>query len=856
MATVKYILKLDDQLSKGLKSTAANVHAVVAALRELDAQAAGAEGAMAGTSRATQVTAEQAKDAAQALEKMAKTAGLTAEQSEKLATASKKASAAAQQQREAAKKQRAEARRAAATAKLEARERARLTKALDEQRKADERVRHGKEKAEALQEIRAIDQLIEKMKERNEITETELKLLERRKQQVRDNLRMEQASAAELGTPIDRGFGARGTRRSPIGNGVLSSHVKNLRKDFAGLNSALMNTGRQMPDVISQLATGARMQDVVIQQGMQVAQSVEAESSAISRFAVAHASKLGVVALAIAAAGTAWSVYKNAAEEGEEASGRVNQRIQDAQRAHERASEAVRQHSGAQRRLNDALIEGELRLEVMLGLVDEEEAAHRRRTRTIRKETRESLRAAEDKVRQTEREIEANRDAYKQAVHDHNARSRLADEASKLRKRRRDELADVTRLKSDINAREEQSENEMLIRQEQRRQEAADREVEEAKRAAERRMQEREREQRAREAAIARLDKMTRQADTAHLKGVEAATAAMEDQLAAANELAKALGPDDKEGQAAVQRARDAIEAKGKADIAAIQAAERDAANEEAAKAAIAAQEAAQGLKEALDLLSGEIRKDGLKSLLGGDVSGAIEAGLGKALKLSGSGLQAAGQAAGSMGLEAMGTAAALAAGPVGAAVVGLKEVGELGADGVQDLAEQTVDAIVAGIEALPEILVEVAPKLGIAIATEIVPALLKLPYLFAIALGEAIRDLFTGGRERRQDRRERRQNRRAEARTRRSFRSGTSIVQRDGPAMLHQGELVVPVTGTVSQDAAHRVRRQAEAEGGGGGVRIRPVTMDAIVLGISSPQATGPWSHWAGYGPKIGGHR
>lgn len=900
MATVKYVLQLDDQLSKGLKSTAANVHAVVAALRELDAQAAGAGNAMAGASRATQVTAEQAKDAAQALEEMAKTAGLTAEQSAKLTEASKKASAAAKAQTEATRlkreeqkrareeakaaaaaarekaKQEADAAKAAAkAAKEEERERQKLIRALNKQREADERVRLGKEQAQAVQQLRLIDQLIAKMREQNSVSQAEIDLLERRKAQIRENLAIETARARQLGTRIDRGFGATGTRRSPIAGGVFSTHVGRGLEGIKSVNAALAenakqstvaasaarNLAQQLPDVVAQLAAGANPSQVFAQQGLQVAQSMEVQTGAFTRLGSAllrSGPLLAGLSIGIAAVGAAAAVYGNQMEKAADATGRLNDRIDAGVTRMRKYAERVKEARKVVMDLDKQLQDARLSADEAEGLITPENAEFQRKQAALLEQVAEAqrdLNLAEKEAAETKAKIKGlnvrelqNLKALGKATEEQIARLDEYEEARRKEAEARRVLNNLTSKTNEIL----DEEGRRLTANAEKRGKAGETTgttaTGSAAREADKRDREEERRERERLAALDRLAAMARQAETSQLDGIAAVNAEMKDQLALIDKIAEGFGDLDREETAAIGKARDAVKADAAAKVAKIEADKRDAANEEAAKAAIAAQEAAQGLKEALDLLSGEIRRDGLKSLVGGDVSGAIEAGLGQALKLAGKGATAAGAAGAGFGLE-------LAAAVVPAAV-GLKAVGEMGADGVQDLAEQTVDAIVAGIEALPEILVRVAPKLGIAIATEIVPALLKLPYLFAIALGEAIRDLFAGGRERRQERRERRQERRAEARSRRSFRSGTSIVQRDGPAMLHQGELVVPVTGTVSQDAAHRVRRQAEAEGGGGGVRIRPVTIDAIVMGISSPQATGPWSHWAGYGPKIGGHR
>jgi hypothetical protein len=73
-------------------------------------------------------------------------------------------------------------------------------------------------------------------------------------------------------------------------------------------------------------------------------------------------------------------------------------------------------------------------------------------------------------------------------------------------------------------------------------------------------------------------------------------------------------------------------------------------------------------------------------------------------------------------------------AGPWGAAVGGIANIGRMGAGGVRDQLEGFTDAIVAGLEALPEILVEVIPDFIEGLVTDLIPALVAtFPELVAI---------------------------------------------------------------------------------------------------------------------------
>jgi hypothetical protein len=97
-------------------------------------------------------------------------------------------------------------------------------------------------------------------------------------------------------------------------------------------------------------------------------------------------------------------------------------------------------------------------------------------------------------------------------------------------------------------------------------------------------------------------------------------------------------------------------------------------------------------------------------------------------------------------------------AGPWGAAVGGIANIGRMGAGGVRDQLEGFTDAIVAGLEALPEILTEVIPDFIEGLITDLLPALVEtfpllakaiaidLPIALAKALWDVIKFLVPGG--------------------------------------------------------------------------------------------------------------
>jgi len=840
MATVKYVLTLDDKLSKGLKGTRENVQKTIAALHALNDAASGIGSGMATAGGQVAMSADQMRGASDAIREASKAAGLGAEQQAKLAEASKKAAAAAAAQREATKKARAEAKAAAAAARLEAKERNALAKALEQQRAADERVRLGKEQAQAVQELRIIDQTIAKLRERNELTEEELALLKRRKAQVRENLAIESGRAAELGTRVDRGFGARGTRRSPIAGGVFSTHVKNVTKDMKALNSAAKNTARQLPDVFSQLATGTPIMQIFTQQGLQVAQSVESETSAITGLLAKLrplAPAMGAIAVVLGTVAVMFAGMRASMNDAGTASNVLGRRIRDASARLDVYAERLVTVTARMQDMRKASRDLKREFQVKTGAITEQNSEFQAYQEQLRASNHEARRNAQLVQTQAQAAMEASEGAAALAESRKELGRATAEDTALLRKRTEQQQKAATAAKALADLDEEEIrllEAKAAVLELDLGDPAEDPTGAGAaarKKAADNTATQAEKQAR----ALMQLDTIARQAETSQLEGIEAVDAALQDQLDTIDALIKAQGRLTPQQQAAAARARGAVRGQAEAQRGAIRATEQEAANKAAEDAANAAQDAANSLADLLDTLGGDIRRDGLGSLLTGDVSGAIEAGLGRAIALAGRGASAA-------GLEGLGAGAAIAAGPVAAGVVGLKEVGELGAAGVEDLAEQTVDAIVAGIEALPEILVRVAPKIGVAIVTELIPALAMLPIEFARAIGQALKELFTGGRERRQDRRSNRQNRRDARRAERGFQSGTSMVERDGLHILHRGEAVVPTSGATTQPVLERVREQAGVSNQG--PRIKGVTMEALILRVgqaSTPYATFP---------------
>lgn len=125
--------------------------------------------------------------------------------------------------------------------------------------------------------------------------------------------------------------------------------------------------------------------------------------------------------------------------------------------------------------------------------------------------------------------------------------------------------------------------------------------------------------------------------------------------------------------------------------------------------------------------------------VMGGDLGGGISAG------------------AGAAGLATLGA--------VGAGVSAVQTVGATGVEGIEDQLEQTREDLIAGLEALPELIGEVLPQFAVDLVSTLIPALIEagpelfkailieLPVTLAKAIGEVFRDIFQGPRSERFER-------------------------------------------------------------------------------------------------------
>ena len=185
------------------------------------------------------------------------------------------------------------------------------------------------------------------------------------------------------------------------------------------------------------------------------------------------------------------------------------------------------------------------------------------------------------------------------------------------------------------------------------------------------------------------------------------------------------------------------------------------------------------------------------------------------------------------------------AAGPIGEAIGGaLGTLAKLGERTPEEIEAQFLgfaEAVGKGLENLPAILIRVLPRFVIALIRGIAQAIINLPAL----IGQALKDVFGGiwesikeffrsifTREGRKDRRERRRERRREKDIAEFMGGGRMLTAqsgirftgaKQGLALLHQGETIIPASGRTGQ-------AEQRSMGSMGGSPINIVINSAVV--------------------------
>lgn len=817
--------------------------------------------------RETAKTVKGLDDAAATLDKLAQVSGLTADQQEalrrraqqvreegtRLTAEARDQAAALQRVADATKAAEVASKEAAQAAKDEERARAQLNRELEKQAQADERVRLGKEQAGAVQELRNIDQLIDELRQRNLLEKEGLELLERRKRQIRENLAIETGRLAQRGVRQDRGMGVRGTRRSPAGGGVFSTRMD----EFAANVKRLEDSAGDADSIIMGLTGALQMFAPEAAESAMAAADVASGIESLARLGSKALPILGAAAIAAGALASAYIAAKNISEGFEEAQGRLNARLQEGAARMEKYRQRVAENRKA---MTDAAADTaalEREYQVLTGSLDPLQAKWQEVQEQVSETFNKPLQDAQLYVKEAENAV-ATADQLLRKQENLAAIGRGNEEA--LSKARRDkaqatnqllqaekDLASVedkrlSRLSAEadlIFAGAEGITGPPVATADAGGPPPATGSADEAAQAAE------------------RLAAIAEQAERQRLDGLDAINARYDDQIARVNALARGL-----EGLTeAQQRAVAAIEANRATDIAAEQARQTAARIERdrslgRSTTEMSAAELNAALQAGNEAAQQQLDETPVSPGLLGRVAGS--------------------NAVGALGAAAMGSPvgsiAMLAGGPAGAIAGGLSTIGEMGAAGVREAGQQQIDNIITALQELPNIIGEVIPDFAIQLATELPPAIIEAVPALAVAIVtelvpalaraflEAINalvsklnpfddkdgflsravDVITGGSKASADSASPGGGGQVSSRdaallvpganSRSSFRSGTSLVPSDGVYYLHQGEAVVPTSGQASAAVRSTMRQEM---GAGGGARVRPITYDALVLGV-----------------------
>lgn len=922
MSVARYVLSLKDELSGPLKEAAGNVHKASASLEKLSEKAkrldadsravsdrfgrisVSADGASASIgdlelsasrlrSEAGKVESETRKltagwdKAADALDKLAQSSDLTAEQQKALAKRSLQVREEATRLNAEAKEQAAILRRvadateakaradkaAAAEAKAEERAIAGLNRELEKQRRADERVRLGKEQAQAVQELRAIDELKRELRARNKLEQDGLELLERRERQIRENLAIETGSLARRGVRFDRGMGARGTRRSPAGGGVFSTRMD----EFAASVNRLEDSAGDADSIIMALSGALGQISPEAETAGRAIGDVAASLEAFARIAAGKgAAVLGALAIAAGTAATAYLVYKNATESADESQGRLNAAIEEGRTRLDKYREEVAKTVAGVRELNKT--EADLRrdLAVITGELTQEEADLAAERARLTEQARPGILAARRQSIEAERQIKLLKERLvrerevgetaartrKQITRLEQERDRAASEAIK-REQQLQRAIDLTELRGFAGDGAPGGEPPAGTLPAGDDDDAAARAETVA-------------------AAVERIGDVEQRLTDRRLTGADAINAKYNEQIAQIQETIDALGElSDAEAAvtaAAAKRAQQEIEAARAQELAAERTRQilEEIEQRQAIRAAgrvteeLSEFELQQLLERGEAAVSAQPAAEAEQPRAGGGMAGGIATagaiGSGDVVGAIGAIDPMAGAIAGAMQAIGSGQAGAMADESVDLIVDAIGELPTIIAEVIPDvilrlgtelpkaLAASAGDIAAAIAVDLPVALIESAPEIFAAL----IEALLTIPDEIVTGIGNALREALglrpvdddRGFFERLgqiddRDAQQFMQRQREEDRRRqsgRSFRSGTSLVQSDGSYSLHRGEAVISTSGQASQAVRETLRRSAPDAAG---PRVRPVTMEALVLRLDA--STGPYGRLMG---------
>ena len=176
-----------------------------------------------------------------------------------------------------------------------------------------------------------------------------------------------------------------------------------------GLSGGLSAVAMQMPDVVSQLSSGAPVMQVLTQQGLQVTQQMMGAAGGVGALGSAMAAAapiIAVAAVAVAALAAAYAVVTNQVEQFDEAGGRITARLEETRARSDAAAASVAKMSSAWATTQGAVNASIEDLAVAEGLLDKYTVQTNRQTAAFEKQARGAVEATAQQIAAQQAEIE------------------------------------------------------------------------------------------------------------------------------------------------------------------------------------------------------------------------------------------------------------------------------------------------------------------------------------------------------------------------------------------------------------------------------------------------------------------
>jgi hypothetical protein len=239
----------------------------------------------------------------------------------------------------------------------------------------------------------------------------------------------------------------------------------------SGRNAAAQsNLIQQLIDVGTQAAGGANPLLILIQQGPQIAMAISAATSATALFSgmlatmkaavIAAAGVLGPLAVVLAAVGTAYLVTKNANQEAAEAQGIYNVNVEDAEAKLAAMASRLDEVNGMLGKVRDRVKDNAREIAVLSGEITKEEASRQSAIETVEEQAKAETQAARDRLKAQYDLVHVQENALK--LEEQRSGGWLGEETrEELRENIRVGREQIEVLKGELNARKDATAKEL-----------------------------------------------------------------------------------------------------------------------------------------------------------------------------------------------------------------------------------------------------------------------------------------------------------------------------------------------------------------------------------------------------------